>query len=93
MQYDALRSLLNLLWQHYRVSDEKKRILNYFSEHSGHFPLRVGDELDTNSKIQMALYLCRKYMLDLRSSHCTPLPASMFNVPTDDSTELQINQS
>ncbi|KAE8743992.1 hypothetical protein FOCC_FOCC009358 [Frankliniella occidentalis] len=82
----------NLLWQHYRVSEEKKRILNYFSEHPGLYPLRIGDELDTNSKIQIVLYLCRKYMLDLRSSHCTPLPASMFNVPSDDSAEPKTNQ-
>lgn len=45
------------LWLYYRVSEEKKRILKYFSENSGLFPLRIGDELDTNTKIQMVLYL------------------------------------
>ncbi|KAJ1525091.1 hypothetical protein ONE63_009933 [Megalurothrips usitatus] len=80
------------LWQQYRVSDEKKRVMKYFSEHAGLFPLRIGDELDTHSKIQMVLYLCRKYMLDLRSSHCTPLPASMFATPLEGMEEPQSAQ-
>lgn len=73
----------NSLWQHHRVTEDKKRLMELFSQNSGLFPLHIGDNLDTNTKIQLVLYLCKKYMLDLRSSHCTPLPASMFHSPSE----------
>ena len=53
----VLLSVSDSLLLYYRVAEEKKRIVKYFSDNSGLFPLRIGDELDTNTKIQMVLYL------------------------------------
>lgn len=60
---------------------------SYISEHAKSYPLKIGDSMTTEQKNQMALYLLRKYMKDYKSSHCTPLPADMFQVPWDINVE------
>ena len=51
--------LTDSLWQHHRVTEDKKRLMELFSQNSGLFPLHIGDNLDTNTKIQLVLYLVR----------------------------------
>jgi len=44
----------------------------------------VGDLLETDQqKVQLALFLASKYMVEFDSSHCTPLPFRYFTRPWD----------
>lgn len=60
---------------------------SYISEHSKSYPMRIGEGVAPQQKNQLALYLVRKYMKDYKSSHCTPLPADVFQVPWDINVE------
>jgi len=43
-----------------------------------------GQSLETDEKkIQMALFLASKYMVEFDSTHCTPLPVRLFTEPWD----------
>ncbi|KAF6022393.1 ABHD16A [Bugula neritina] len=44
-------------------------------------PMLGGDDLDQSVKDHLALYLATKYMEDMTSTHCVPLPAEMFKLP------------
>lgn len=54
---DLMWFLADSLWQHHRVTEDKKRLMHLLSENSGLFPLHIGEDLDANTKIQLVLYL------------------------------------
>uniref|UniRef100_G3P4Y2 Abhydrolase domain containing 16A, phospholipase n=2 Tax=Gasterosteus aculeatus aculeatus TaxID=481459 RepID=G3P4Y2_GASAC len=45
------------------------------------FPWSVGEDMDSDGRRQLALFLARKYMRNFETTHCTPLPASEFHSP------------
>jgi pimeloyl-ACP methyl ester carboxylesterase len=45
------------------------------------FPSTLGASQPTEKKTQLALYLVKKYVVDLDEQHCTPLPPSLFSLP------------
>ena len=53
------------------------------------FPVNIGGvsadsgdiKLSTDLKQTMALYLADKYLVNFESSHCTPLPRELFDIP------------
>ncbi|KAM9805480.1 phosphatidylserine lipase ABHD16A isoform X1 [Syngnathus typhle] len=47
------------------------------------FPWNVGEDLTTKEKQHLALFLARKHVRILDTTHCTPLPASEFQPPRD----------
>jgi len=50
--------LADSLWLHHRVEQDKKHLNELFrSEKSRLFPLHIGEDLDSNTKIQLVLYL------------------------------------
>ncbi|XP_022089098.1 protein ABHD16A-like [Acanthaster planci] len=54
----------------------------YVLRHSSSFPMLIGDnDLQSITKVQLALYLAGKYMIDFNATHCTPLPSLMFDLP------------
>ncbi|XP_022910096.1 phosphatidylserine lipase ABHD16A isoform X2 [Onthophagus taurus] len=65
----------------------KSLLESYISEHSNSYPMRIGDDMDTEKKNQMSLYLATKYMKDYKSTHCTPLPADIFEMPWEANIE------
>lgn len=56
---------------------------SYLSEKSKSYPMSIGDGMDQVSKNALALYLACNYMKDYKSTHCTPLPVEMFQLPWD----------
>lgn len=60
---------------------------SYISENSKSYPMKIGPDMNIQQKNQMALFLVRKHMKDYKSSHCTPLPVEMFQVPWDINVE------
>lgn len=47
------------------------------------YPIMIGEDLTEDLKEQMIIYLVDKYMDDFDSTHCTPLPGSLFRLPWD----------
>jgi hypothetical protein len=49
------------------------------------FPINIGKEdeakMSKDSKLTLALYLAEKYLINFESSHCTPLPKELFEIP------------
>ncbi|KAI5730586.1 hypothetical protein M8J76_015414 [Diaphorina citri] len=64
----------------YRVDDTycQSILSNYTSMNTGYPYQKLGADLSSDEQIQMALFLARKYMADFKSTHCTPLPMSIF---------------
>jgi len=46
--------------------------------HGPEFPSSMGDLYSQEEKIDMLLYLAMKYLKDVDSTHCTPLPTTQF---------------
>lgn len=71
--------------QKYNINPDlcKSLMESYISEHSKSYPMRIGEEMDDDQKNQMTLFLATKYFKDYKSTHCTPLPTDMFQVPWD----------
>ncbi|KAF5269500.1 hypothetical protein FQA39_LY08689 [Lamprigera yunnana] len=56
---------------------------SYVLENSKCYPMKIGADMNTLQKNEMAIFLVRKYMKDYKSTHCTPLPVELFQVPWD----------
>ncbi|XP_017780495.1 PREDICTED: protein ABHD16A [Nicrophorus vespilloides] len=65
-KYDADETCNRLLESHLRTNND-------FSE--------LGAGLNDDEKTKLTLYLATKYMKDYKSTHCTPLPMDMFQMP------------
>ncbi|XP_075042693.1 phosphatidylserine lipase ABHD16A [Mixophyes fleayi] len=68
---------------HYGVEEDwcLSVLHSYKAEHSGHFPWSVGEEMSVEGRQQLALYLAQKHLRSFEATHCTPLPASAFQIP------------
>lgn len=70
-------------------SQEVEAVLfSYLEANSSSFPCHLGGEMDEESRTVMLFYLSRKYMSDVDTTHCTPLPVSLFQLPWDPSTDV-----
>ncbi|XP_063244909.1 phosphatidylserine lipase ABHD16A [Bacillus rossius redtenbacheri] len=78
------------MWNRYRVNEDRctSMLVSYIAKHSTEYPMHVGEGFDSSLKSQMALFLAQKYLVDYKSSHCTPLLANMFRQPWDISSDL-----
>ncbi|XP_073405085.1 phosphatidylserine lipase ABHD16A isoform X1 [Dendrobates tinctorius] len=54
---------------------------SYKAENLEQYPWSVGEEMSTEGRQQLALYLAQKYLSSFEATHCTPLPASFFQMP------------
>ncbi|XP_063920085.1 phosphatidylserine lipase ABHD16A isoform X1 [Zophobas morio] len=75
----------DLFLQKYSVNENMCNSLlqTYVSEYSKSYPMKIGEEFQDHDKNQMTLFLARKYMKDFKATHCTNLPAEMFQPPWD----------
>ncbi|XP_030044803.1 phosphatidylserine lipase ABHD16A-like [Microcaecilia unicolor] len=71
------------VYSQYEVEDDwcLSVLQSYKAEHSGTFPCSVGEDMTPEGKRQLALFLARKYLKNFDTTHCTPLPASEFQMP------------
>lgn len=54
----------------------------YMSQHPKVYPSRLGEDMkDEDVRAKVALFLVRKHFKDYKATHCTPLPADMFQLP------------
>ncbi|CAL4067207.1 unnamed protein product, partial [Meganyctiphanes norvegica] len=53
----------------------------YAAEHSGAFPMMIGEEMTDDEKTKMLLFLASKYLVDMDSFHNNPLDTSLFRMP------------
>lgn len=53
----------------------------YAAEHSGAFPMMIGEEMTEEEKSKMLLFLASKYLVDMDSFHNNPLDPSLFRMP------------
>lgn len=49
----------------------------------------LGQEFSEEDKGRMLCFLATKFMIDLNTTHCTPLPPHKFQLPTDFTTESE----
>ncbi|KAM7282053.1 phosphatidylserine lipase ABHD16A [Ixodes scapularis] len=79
------RSHQMVLWNEEGVDEEActERLAAYAREHGASYPMMIGEGLDATVKIQLVLFLAKKHMVDFNSTHCTPLPPSLFHLPWD----------
>lgn len=79
------RSHQMVLWNEEGVDEEActERLAAYAREHGASYPMMIGEGLDATVKIQLVLFLAKKHMVDFNSTHCTPLPPSLFQLPWD----------
>ncbi|XP_038624460.1 phosphatidylserine lipase ABHD16A [Tachyglossus aculeatus] len=54
---------------------------SYQAEHGSDFPWTVGDDLSSDGRRQLALFLARKHLHNFEATHCTPLPSHEFQLP------------
>ncbi|XP_044270292.1 phosphatidylserine lipase ABHD16A [Tribolium madens] len=89
-QIDLLKHYLSvtsasqdLFLKKYNVNENvcNSLLQTYISEYSKSFPMKIGEDFQDHDKNQMALFLARKYMKDFKATHCTNLPAEMFQPP------------
>nr|XP_033772397.1 phosphatidylserine lipase ABHD16A [Geotrypetes seraphini] len=71
------------VYSQYEVDDDwcLSVLQSYKAEHSGVFPYSVGEDMTPEGKRQLALFLARKYLKNFDTTHCTPLPATEFQMP------------
>uniref|UniRef100_H3B704 Abhydrolase domain containing 16A, phospholipase n=1 Tax=Latimeria chalumnae TaxID=7897 RepID=H3B704_LATCH len=71
------------VYSQYEVDDDwcTSVLQSYKSEHSEVFPWSVGEDMTSEGRRQLALFLARKYMRNFDATHCTPLPPQEFQLP------------
>ncbi len=47
------------------------------------YPCKLGSNLSESDCVRMLLLLAAAYMIDMHSSHCTPVPESLFSWSID----------
>ncbi|XP_035214771.1 phosphatidylserine lipase ABHD16A-like [Stegodyphus dumicola] len=74
-----------IVWSQQGIEEELciASLASYIEENGCEFPLQIGDSLPADLKVQLALYLADKHMIDFDSTHCVELPARMFHLPWD----------
>ncbi|EEB18080.1 protein BAT5, putative [Pediculus humanus corporis] len=72
-----------------QVDKENCSILlySYITENSSSYPIQLGEEFSDEQKNHMTLYLVDMYLKSYRSTHCTPLPVSLFRIPQTPSSD------
>jgi len=53
----------------------------YAAEHSGAFPMMIGEDMKDKEKTKLLLFLANKYLVDMDSFHNNPLDTSLFRMP------------
>lgn len=56
-------------------------IKSYKRDNTDTFPCLIGDGFSQEEKERMTLFLASKYMSEFNSTHCSPLPAALFQRP------------
>ncbi|XP_072887722.1 phosphatidylserine lipase ABHD16A [Hemitrygon akajei] len=71
------------IYSRYELDDDwcTSVLQSYRSEHGDVFPWTVGDDMTSEGRRQLAIFLAHKYMRNFDATHCTPLPASEFTLP------------
>ncbi|XP_067865569.1 phosphatidylserine lipase ABHD16A isoform X2 [Heterodontus francisci] len=71
------------LYSRYEVDDDwcTSVLQSYKSEHGEVFPWTVGEDMTSEGRRQLAIFLAHKYMKNFDATHCTPLPSHEFTLP------------
>ncbi|CAH1271079.1 ABHD16A [Branchiostoma lanceolatum] len=72
-----------VVYNQYSVDEQlcTSLLKSWVEENSANFPCLIGDQLSSEEKTQLVLFLATKHMINYESTHCTPLPASHFRLP------------
>lgn len=75
----------SMISSRYNISEEfcLTQLVSYIVNKEPIYPLNIGEdeEMTTDDKIKLILYLAQKHMKDFDSTHCTPLPGRLFQEP------------
>ncbi|XP_060706306.1 phosphatidylserine lipase ABHD16A [Hemiscyllium ocellatum] len=71
------------LYSRYEVDDDwcTSVLQSYKTEHGGQLPWTVGEDMTTEGRRQLAIFLAHKHMKNFDATHCTPLPSYEFTLP------------
>ncbi|CAG2107773.1 unnamed protein product, partial [Medioppia subpectinata] len=69
----------------YEVRDDycMTELLSYIDRTGAQYPLLIGDDMSSELKIKLIIFLAKKHMKNYDSTHCTPLPPLLFEEPFD----------
>ncbi|XP_035905845.1 phosphatidylserine lipase ABHD16A isoform X1 [Anopheles stephensi] len=61
-------------------------LMSYLSDNGNNgtsrsYPLEIGADYTTEQRNSMVTFLIKKYLVDFKSTHCTPLPEEFFQTP------------
>ena len=65
----------------HNVEEIELMIRSYVEEYGLVYPLNLGNEMNDEMKNSFALYLATKYLQNVESSHCIPLPLMHISEP------------
>ncbi|MBN3299904.1 ABHGA protein, partial [Amia calva] len=71
------------VYSRYEVDDDwcTSVLQSYQTDLATEFPWSVGEDMTSEGRRQLALFLARKYMRNFDTTHCTPLPYAEFHSP------------
>ncbi|CAI5768031.1 Alpha/beta hydrolase domain-containing protein 16A [Podarcis lilfordi] len=71
------------VYSRYEVEDDwcLSVLKSYKAEDGEDFPWSVGDDMTSEGRRQLALFLARKHLQNFEATHCTPLPPQEFHLP------------
>ncbi|XP_003228205.2 phosphatidylserine lipase ABHD16A isoform X1 [Anolis carolinensis] len=71
------------VYSRYEVEDDwcLSVLKSYKAEDGGQFPWSVGEDMTSEGRRQLALFLARKHLQNFEATHCTPLPPQDFHLP------------
>uniref|UniRef100_UPI00398EAC8F phosphatidylserine lipase ABHD16A n=1 Tax=Pristiophorus japonicus TaxID=55135 RepID=UPI00398EAC8F len=71
------------LYSRYEVDDDwcTSVLQSYKSEQGDVFPWTVGEDMTSEGRRQLAIFLAHKHLKNFDATHCTPLPSYEFTLP------------
>ncbi|KAM4642012.1 phosphatidylserine lipase ABHD16A-like [Discoglossus pictus] len=71
------------VFSHFAVEEDwcLSVLQSYKSENEGAFPRTVGEEMSSEGRQQLALYLAQKHLKSFEATHCTPFAARRLLCP------------
>jgi len=67
-------------------------IESHVEKHSNSYPMTIGQDLTEKQKVQMALFLANRHMVDYDDTHCAQLPADLFRCPREFGAESEFEE-
>jgi len=73
----------------FQDKEMEEQLATFVRENGSETPASLGDNMTEEEKGRMLCYLATRFMTDLNTTHCTPLPPHKFQLPWDPQVEAE----